>query len=672
LQATAAWESYHRAAVATQTMAAHEAAALARAMMAADAAATATISAQATRSVQEATRFAQDAAATTEAAQATAAFQASLATATAAAAQTTAIHEANVTTATAAAVATREVVAATATAQSVQSTATIQAMYLERERRLDPLRTYGPWFIGLGLMTLLIGLGSWALVTAMKAWDARQRVIAHGPYGRPLVLLDGPRGQRTILDPSRLFGPVITIDGETTTMPQLTSPELQNQTTARSQAVELRQAAHPPYPMILPPVSPRQLPAPTAAHPSLAELGEPELTLPTGIPWSCLRDWHGPGMAIGANAHDELIILNPARTPHLFVAGMSGSGKTRRLLRPLIAQALRDGYYVVLMNESGSDFSPFYQHPNACIARGSVQDYMTILDAALEEMARREEILRAAQTSEWRRLPDSYLARNPLMLLAIDELLALAATLSAAEQRAFWGRLAAFASRARKVGMGSIGLATDPTYRALGQGGLNYRSQCGRVVFRMMQAAGSRAILDEGGAEALAEGQFLALLDQPGLLRGAASNPGDQELATYLQSQPMTPIGDPGWLLRALPDNAAGQAVPPPIIRPELRVDGATSHNRPQPDTTAHNWLQPVATGHNQRQPGALAAQPVVQPAAAIPALPLDATRPPNSNERALIRQMHADGLSKNQICRELYGFKDGRTFGYVSSAIDP
>lgn len=40
----------------------------------------------------------------------------------------------------------------------------------------------------------------------MKAWDARQRVIANGPFGRPLVLLDGLNGRRTILDPSHLFG----------------------------------------------------------------------------------------------------------------------------------------------------------------------------------------------------------------------------------------------------------------------------------------------------------------------------------------------------------------------------------------------------------------------------------------------------------------------------------
>jgi hypothetical protein len=120
--------------------------------------------------------------------------------------------------------------------------------------------------------------------------------------------------------------------------------------------------------------------------------------------------------------------------------------------------------------------------------------------------------------------------------------------LTPGEQRAFWGLLAAFASRARKVGMSSVGLATDPTYRALGQGGLNYRSQCGRVSFRMMQAAGSRAVLDEGGAEALDEGQFMALLDRPGVVHGVTANPGDEELGHYLAANPAPGLVRPEWL----------------------------------------------------------------------------------------------------------------------------
>ena len=145
-------------------------------------------------------------------------------------------------------------------------------------------------------------------------------------------------------------------------------------------------------------------------------------------------------------------------------------------------------------------------------------------------------------------LAPALLGEQPLVLLAIDELLALAMLLTPREQRRFWGLLSTFASRARKVGMCSIALATDPTYRALGQGGLNYRSQCARVSFRMMQAASSRAMLDEGGAETLTEGQIIALLDKPGVMRGVTANPTDEELQTHLAYSPAPALASPDWL----------------------------------------------------------------------------------------------------------------------------
>jgi hypothetical protein len=150
--------------------------------------------------------------------------------------------------------------------------------------------------------------------------------------------------------------------------------------------------------------------------------------------------------------------------------------------------------------------------------------------------------------SEWGRLPDYLYDQHPFVLLAIDELLALATTLTPKEQKQFWALLTAFASRARKVGMCSLGLATDPTYRALGQGGLNYRSQCGRISFRMFQSAGSRAILDQNGAEQLEENQFLALLSEPGVRAGVAANPGDGQLARYLARQAAVVRLPPRWL----------------------------------------------------------------------------------------------------------------------------
>ena len=96
--------------------------------------------------------------------------------------------------------------------------------------------------------------------------------------------------------------------------------------------------------------------------------------------------------------------------------------------------------------------------------------------------------------------------------------------------------------------MCSLGLATDPTYRALGQGGLNYRTQCARVSFRMMQSSGSRAILDESGAETLAQGQFMALLGEPRVVRGMTANPSDEELRSYLVHNQAPALPSPTWL----------------------------------------------------------------------------------------------------------------------------
>jgi hypothetical protein len=311
---------------------------------------------------------------------------------------------------------------------------------------------------------------------------------------------------------------------------------------------------------------------------------------------------------------------------------------------------------------------------------------------ALAEMGEREGVLRQYRVSEWWRLPAGVLRERPLMLLVIDELLALAMLLTPAEQKAFWGLLAAFASRARKVGMSSVALATDPTYRALGQGGLNYRSQCGRVSFRMIQAAGSRAILDEKGAEALSDGAFMALLDRPGVVTGMAANPSDDELRNYLRQQPATPLAQPLWLPATTGHNhpttghnhlTTGHNHPttghnqfttdiqPPIIQL------TTSYNRSQPPNNhlqpAHNHsqpaqlvVQPVATGCNQPQPPILS-----QPQPVATTLPLSATRPPTPAERRYIRQLYGEMGSKNGVCRQVYGFKDGKVYGWVSAAIE-
>ena len=541
LQATAAWESYRQSAVATQTVAAQEAAAIAHALMATDTAATATTSAQSTRASQEAT-------ATTQAGYTTATYQASVATATAQAAHATATHDANVTTATAVALATHDSIQATGTAQSVRATATSlaaaaqqEAMLLERERRLQPLKTYGPWFIGIALLILLTGLGSWVLIIAMKAWDARQRVIANGPFGRPLVLLDGPNGRRTILDPSRLFGPVISVEGESITMPQLATPELQNQTTARSQAIELRQAAHPPYPIVLPAPRPQRQPAPAHGPSSAPQLIEPELQLPADAPWSILhQQWQGNGLPLGMGANG-LLVADPEAYPHLLMAGTSGSGKTRFGLRPLITSALASGWQVAIYDRSGLDFLPFQQHPNAhAVLLEDPSHAIDHLALLYEVIQRRFVTLREAGISTWGRLPHP---PAPRILAVMDEFANLADALPTNERRELWRGARMIAAEGRKAGVHLALALQDPTHKSLD---LRIRRNCLPLSFRVKDGDASRVILGAGGAEQLPPRQFLTVMDQ--LLRGVAFAPSDDEIRSFLAARPVAPCPAPSWL----------------------------------------------------------------------------------------------------------------------------
>jgi hypothetical protein len=663
---------------------------------------------------------------------------------------------------------------ATSTAQAeataVAVIATRQAWELKQAERQAQREQFINWAVTAATIlagVTLTGLLPYLLWLLLPTLVGRAGLVRYGQHGNPLFMSQR-HGRTVITDPLRMLQAAITIDDEGhVTMPDLVPESIQAMLAGGVLRTLIEQARHAPgHAPVLPsevshlrrlgPWTSQQttrhdpgqtilptLPALTGGSQAEAAEAQPDasddlLPLPDSIPWSLLAGHDGDGIALGVGrgpiAHGpRMITLNLARLPHLFVAGMSGAGKTRRLLRPLVAQAIADGYTAVLMNESGSDFSPFYSLPQAAIVRGDVYSYMAVLEAAMGEMTRREKLLRDLHVSEWRRLPGEFYLQHPFVLLAIDELLALAATLTPKEQKQFWAMLTAFASRARKVGMCSLGLATDPTYRALGQGGLNYRSQCGRISFRVFQAAGSRAILDQNGAEQLEGNQFLALLDKPGVQPGVAANPSDDELSRYLDRQTRQ-SGAAGLTPRWLPASVSRQvATPLPIDRlsagssqpsgqhgspqsgpqpvdnqsPTRQVGPQPPHNQ---SLTRQVGLQPVdnqlttdcdTTGCDPTTTLFPQPQVVVQPvvasdAAARPyshhhghnrdhnqsttsdpmatdqvSLPFPTDRPPTAAEADFIRQLHVDGLSRNAICRHVYGFKDGRTYGWAREAID-
>ena len=639
LQATAAWESYRLAAVATQTAAAQEAQAIARALQATDAAAAAQFqAAQATQQAQG-TREALAVTATAQAWAATATRQAAEATATAAAWQATAAYAASVATATAQAQATHASIQATTTMAAVQATATyqyaraeVEALRLAREQRLQPLQTYGPWVLGAALLLVCLGLGSWGVVTAIRAWDARQRVVETGPFGRPLILLDGPQGRRTVIDPARFFGPVVTLAGEQATMPELVAPDYQNLTTARSQAVALRQAAHPPYPTA---AAPRLAAPGTAALPAgrLATAAAP--ALPADAPWSLLHEWTGAGFPLGLGTHG-LLVADPDTYPHLLLAGTSGSGKTRYGLRPLAAAALAAGWQVVILDRSGLDFLPFQTHANAHMQLlPEAAASLPALAGLCEMIQERLGVLRDAGVSTWSRLPDP---PAPRLLVVLDEFANLADALSDGERQELWRYTRMAAAEGRKAGVHLALALQDPTHRSLD---LRIRRNCLPISFRVKDGDASRVVLGAGGAERLPPRHFLTVLEQ--LVRGVAFAPSDADITAFLARRPTPVYPPPRWL-------AAGRGAmePPPLILMPAGPAGCGSER--------------ALASSGAGEPAATATVELV--------LPLDASRPPSPRAQVYMRQLAAQGWSKNRICRHVYGFKNGKTYAWVSGAL--
>lgn len=448
----------------------------------------------------------------------------------------------------------------TATRQSFELT---QAELQAKRQQITTIATY---VLLVVFIAFIAGLGGWFFWQLIPTLVNRAGLMRYGQHGNPLLLTT--RGARTVVtDPLRMLQASLTIDERgTVTMPELTPNHIQTMIAGGVLHTLIEQAKYAPgHRPQLPTETIRQRRLGPLSHtdttrygsvsnaPALLSSGRAEQgtvqeavnELPASVSWPTLAAYQGNGFALGLG-QNEIISLNPGQTPHILLSGSSGTGKTRRILRPLIAQALGQGILVILLNESGADFAPFYDHPSAILLRGDAHRYMAILQAALVEMERREAVLRASQVSEWSRLSNSYSA-DPPTLLVIDEILSLTLSMSPADQKAFWGLLATYASRARKLSMGSVGALTDPTYRVLGSG-LNWREQCtARITFRVAKATVSRAVLDTNGAETLPEGQFLAMLGSPEIISGTAANPSDEELTAYLAHQPNSALERPSW-----------------------------------------------------------------------------------------------------------------------------
>ncbi len=461
----------------------------------------------------------------------------------------TAVYEQQATQ-TAAAYATATAVANVQATQTRQVEATRIAIALAAEQakiETDRLINTVSWIIILVVVILSLGLLSWLGVVAIQAWRKRMSLVTHGPFGSPLLILDGPHGQQVIVDPQRLFGPAAVIDSRGNLFaPQLAHPLLQERATAHAQLVALQQATHHPY------QAEKIVPRPAAGYDSALrsttssphstwakDAPQPDPTLRAEAPWQLLQAWHGGGLPLGV-AESGLLLIDPEAFPHFLFAGATGSGKTRFGLRPLITAALADSWHVSIFDRSGLDFLPFRSHPNVSLVMlRDPADAIDYLAALYEVVAARFEWMLKVGANTWGRAP----GRKPPRVLAVfDEFSNLADSLTGKQREELWRWARMIAAEGRKAGVHLAVALQDPTHKSID---LRIRRNCVPLAFRVKDSEASRVVLGASGAESLPPRHFLTVLHN--LTQAVAFAPDDDQITSFLAGRRTPVYPKPDW-----------------------------------------------------------------------------------------------------------------------------
>jgi len=403
---------------------------------------------------------------------------------------------------------------------------------LERERRMNMVRAVAPW-VGMGA---LLGLAIYGVYTFARALGRRPQII-HRPNGAVLVI--PPEGG--VLDPDRLLAPGILprkADYIIQVSPEVSAQQMEQN--RRQQAIDLARAGGPTAGPV------REAFAPAAAPVT------PEAEVVVDADWRMLDNLYQPGKVVLGVNPDGPVVLDPEENPHLLYAGTTSSGKTRGGLRPLVAQALANGWQVVLIGRRRPDFRAFDGLPNARLVfiehAGQATGY---LEAVFAEIQRRNQMLYNANVSTWSRLNGC----GPRALVVMDEFSNLADEMpSETGRRGLWRALRMATAEGRKCGVHVAVALQDPTWQSMD---LPTRRNMTPVIFRVHDQAASRVVLNENGAERLPRQHFLTRLQQ--VVHGKAFAPSDAELQEFVGRRPVTALPAPEWVALPEPQPAPGE-----------------------------------------------------------------------------------------------------------------
>lgn len=237
---------------------------------------------------------------------------------------------------------------------------------------------------------------------------------------------------------------------------------------------------------------------------------QPTSALPT---WDAIeargpRVWPGTQnptgtVRFGEDAHGNVHVLptlvDPEKASNVFLAGMTGAGKSNGMALMLCELAWQSNVAWVGLDPHRVELKPFAPRMSK-VAKGPEQCYET-LDWLVAEMDRRFDYLDENDVGEWRVGVD-----GPGILWVVDELAAL-------EPKRSWPQLKRLTAEQRKVGFGTIGATQRPSSKVIELDTRdNYQI---RIAFGMNSREGTVMVLDHD------EDKTLRPTDIPEDLQGA-------------------------------------------------------------------------------------------------------------------------------------------------------
>lgn len=263
-----------------------------------------------------------------------------------------------------------------------------------------------------------------------------------------------------------------------------------------------------------------------------------EASVADGFPplpaWELVNGWQGEKnlLPYGLTA-SGLGFVDVNLYPHWAALGMTGMGKSRRFLRPVIACALAAGHRVVIVGKM-TDYGVFANHPNVNLVHVNqmtkpehAERYGNILLALLAEMEKRDEYLMQVQRSTW---AHSGRQNTFIVLDEVQNAIRMMKVAHSANAERVQMGIAGLVSEGRKVGF-NIAIAGQ---RATGLADI--LSQTGKAIFRVEREE-ENAHKSLVGASQLNEGYFFARFGH-GVKLAGAFEPTDEEIIRFLASRP--------------------------------------------------------------------------------------------------------------------------------------